>query len=333
MRVGICLAWRDFWHSRFFLEIFLNSSGFVVFMDQSHAGHGSHQGFFGPVKRVYERHHLALLWITILMTVLAAAQIGYQYSVSGDFIHRGVSLKGGVIMTVPGAQVDRGSLEQDLRSEFPQADLQVRLISQTRGVSAEASDVDADSLVKSVASRLGGLGQEDYSVEVIGPSLGKSFFRELFVSIGLAYLLMGLVVLLFYRTIVPSLAVIICAFCDMLCTVAVYNVMGWTMSSAGIAALLMMIGYSVDTDMLLTSRVLRRKEGTVLERVYSAFHTGATQTLAAIAAVAVALIFTHSDVIREVMTVLLIGLIIDFPMTWIQNAAIIRKYMERKVHE
>ena len=268
-----------------------------------------------------------------MMTVLAFAQIGYQYYTTGDFIHRGVSLKGGVIITVPDAVVDQDALESDLRVAFHNSDLQVRTIQATKGVSIEAADVSADELVAKVSSRLGGLEKDQYSVEVIGSSLGKSFFKELFFSIGLAYVLMGIVVLLFYRTIVPSAAVITCAFCDMICTVAVYNLTGRTMSSAGIAALLMLIGYSVDTDMLLTSRVLRRKEGTVMDRVYSAFSTGTTQTMAAIAAVTVALFVTHSDVIREVMTVLLIGLFIDFPMTWIQNAAMIRKYMEGRTHE
>lgn len=303
------------------------------FMDNQPTGHHNHAGFLSPLKNLYERHYAALLFITIMMTVLAFAQIGYQYYTTGDFIHRGVSLKGGVIITVPDAVVDQDALESDLRVAFHNSDLQVRTIQATKGVSIEAADVSADELVAKVSSRLGGLEKDQYSVEVIGSSLGKSFFKELFFSIGLAYVLMGIVVLLFYRTIVPSAAVITCAFCDMICTVAVYNLTGRTMSSAGIAALLMLIGYSVDTDMLLTSRVLRRKEGTVMDRVYSAFSTGTTQTMAAIAAVTVALFVTHSDVIREVMTVLLIGLFIDFPMTWIQNAAMIRKYMEGRTHE
>jgi len=302
-------------------------------MDNQSTGHHKNVGFWAPLKDLYERHYAALLFITVMMTILAFVQIGHQYYTTGDFIHRGVSLKGGVIITVPDAVVDRGVLESELRSVFPMSDLQVRTIQATKGISIEAADVDAQVLVDKISAHLGGLKKDQFSVEVIGSSLGKSFFKELFMSIGFAYLLMGLVVLAFYRTIVPSAAVIICAFCDMVCTVAVYNLTGRTLSSAGIAALLMLIGYSVDTDMLLTSRVLRRKEGTVMDRVYSAFNTGMTQTMAAIAAVTVALIFTHSDVIKEVMIVLLIGLFIDFPMTWIQNAAMIRKYMEGRSHE
>ena len=300
-------------------------------MGESEAVHPS-SGFVSRVKGIYEHHYMALLWITVLLFLAGFVQISYQYATTSDFIHRGVSLKGGLVMIVPNAVAHTDTLEAELHASFPKADLQVRSLSRTKGVSVEASEVAPDELIKKVSADLGGLKSSEYSVEVIGSSLGKSFFRELFFSIGVAFILMGIVVLLFYRTIVPSFAVIISAFCDMVVTVAVYNLTGRTMSSAGIAALLMLIGYSVDTDMLLTSRVLRRKEGTVMDRVYSALKTGSTETFSALAAVAVALTVTHSEVIREVMTVLLIGLIIDFPMTWIQNVAILRKYMERKGH-
>ena len=40
---------------------------------------------------------------------------------------------------------------------------------------------------------------------------------------------------------------------------ALIDFLGIEISAAGIAAFLMLIGYSVDTDILLTSRALKRK--------------------------------------------------------------------------
>ena len=312
------------------VEIFLKRLGFDDFMaDQPH----HHTGFKAYVKDVYEHHYMRLLWITVVMVLFAVAQISYQMYTTGDFIHRGVSLKGGIVMTIPNAVADTAKLHDDLQAAFPKADLEVRSLSRTKGISVEASEVDPDAMIKAVSSRLGGLTKDDFSAEVIGSSLGKSFFRELFFSIGVAFVLMGIVVLLFYRTIVPSCAVILSAFCDMLITIAILNLTGFTMSSAGIAALLMLIGYSVDTDMLLTSRVLRRKEGSVMDRVYSALKTGLTEVATTTCAILVGLMVSQSGVIREVMFVLLVGLIVDIPMTWVQNVAILRKYMEKKGHE
>ena len=95
----------------------------------------------------------------------------------------------------------------------------------------------------------------------------------------------------------------------------------------------MLIGYSVDTDILLSTRVLKRKEGTIYDRVISALKTGLTMNLTTLSALLVALYFSNSPVLSQIMTILLIGLVIDIMNTWIQNAGILRWYMEKKHNE
>jgi len=141
---------------------------------------------------------------------------------------------------------------------------------------------------------------------------------------------MGLVVLIYFRSIVPSIAIILAAFSDMVVALAVVNLLGIKLGTAGIAAFLMLMGYSVDTDILLTVRVLKRKEGTVMDRVISSIKTGMTQTVTAIIAVLVAMLVTQSDVIRQIMIILLIGLLADIIYTWIQNVGLLRLHLERK---
>ena len=141
---------------------------------------------------------------------------------------------------------------------------------------------------------------------------------------------MGLVVLIYFRTFIPSIAVIIAAFSDMIFALAAINLLNIRVGTAGIAAFLMLIGYSVDTDILLTVRVLKRKEGSVMDRIISSIKTGMTETLTALVAITVAMIVTQSEVIRQIMIILLMGLIADIFNTWIQNVGLLRIYVERK---
>lgn len=188
-----------------------------------------------------------------------------------------------------------------------------------------------DRLLASVGSSLKvDLSKVDYGLEIIGSSLGASFFKESLIALAIAFLFMGLVVLIYFRTLIPSFAIILAAFSDMVVALAVINLMGVRIGTAGIAAFLMLIGYSVDTDILLTVRVLKRKEGTVMDRVMSSIKTGMTETLTAIVAVTVAMLVTQSEVIRQIMLILLIGLVADIFMTWIQNVGLLRIYIERK---
>ena len=292
---------------------------------------------FSSIKNIYENQYKKLLIIPFAILLLAFIQIGYQLAATGDFIHRDVSLKGGVTVTIPTEQeIDILMLENAVSLEFPNNDVAVKSISQfgfQTGVIVEAdiSQEEANKLLDSIKRNIGKeLNENDYSVEIVGSSLGASFFRETISALGIAFVFMAIVVFLYFRTFVPSMAVILAAFSNMVVTLAVVNILGVKISAAGIAAVLMLIGYSVDTDILLTTRVLKRKEGTEMERVYGAINTGIMMTLTTLAAVTIGLIFTQSEVIRQIMIILFIGLLADLIYTWIQNVGILRLYLERK---
>ncbi|MDP1695678.1 MAG: hypothetical protein Q8L29_02055 [archaeon] len=154
------------------------------------------------------------------------------------------------------------------------------------------------------------------------------FYAKLIILIPLGIVLIGLYA--YYS--MPSVVVILCAFADIVMTIAVVDYMGINLSTAGIVAFLMLIGYSVDTDILMTTRLLKKKEGNVNSRLYGAFKTGMTMTLTSIASVGAAYIVigNSSETLKQIFTILLIGLSFDIINTWITNASILRWYMGAK---
>ena len=289
------------------------------------------------IKYVYEHHYKKILFFPMLLVILSLVQIGAQYATTGEFVHKGISLKGGSLITLTAqTSLSPAELEQFLKQKFSQGDFSVRALrapaGETLGLSIESDaqqKSEIDDLLSAVKEKIP-LQKGEYSVEVIDSSLGNSFFRQTFIALLVAFLLMGVVVFVYFRVPIPSLAVILAAFSDMTVTLAVFNLTGMKLSSAGVAAFLMLIGYSVDTDILLTTRVLKRHEGTVMERVYGSITTGLTMLATTFAAVMIALIFVQSEVIRQIMVILCIGLIVDAFMTWIQNVGVLRLYLERK---
>lgn len=168
---------------------------------------------------------------------------------------------------------------------------------------------------------------------LLGIFMGK-FFLTLNVYLSSIILLAFVITLIFiyikYST--PSFAVMSCAFADIIMTLAVIDIIGMKISGAGIVAFLMLIGYSVDTDILLTTRVLKRRGTTVNSEIFSSFKTGITMTLTAIAAIAVALIFVYSyhTALNQIFTILLIGLSFDLLNTWVTNTSLIKWFVESK---
>ncbi|NCO11765.1 preprotein translocase subunit SecF [Candidatus Pacearchaeota archaeon CG_4_9_14_0_2_um_filter_39_13] len=286
-------------------------------------------------KNWYDKTYKKMLILSLILILLCVGYLGYFVSQNGDVIYKDVSLTGGTTITVLDPEVDLGALGNFLSVQFP--DVLVRGISDLRtgkqqGFFVETS-ADPGEISPALESYLGySLNTENSSVEFTGSTISEGFYAQLKFAMILAFIFMALVVFIIFRTPVPSLAVILSAFADIVMTIALLNLLGISLSTGGIVALLMLIGYSVDTDILLTTRVLRKKGESLNSRMYGALKTGLTMTLTSLIAVLVALIviYTFSDVLRQIFTVLLIGLGFDIFNTWITNASILKWYAEAK---
>ncbi|MBU1204519.1 MAG: protein translocase subunit SecF [Nanoarchaeota archaeon] len=278
----------------------------------------------------YDRNYKKLLIIPMVILILSIGVISYKYAATGDFVEKDISLKGGITITIPSKDIDADSLKIYLSSEFPGSDISVRTLTklgEKTGVTISASDIGSKELLNSLKTKLGNL---DYGVEEMGSSLGKSFFKETFIAILFAFLFMAIIVFFYFRQPIPSLAIMLSAFSNMVVTLAVINLMGVKLSTAGVAAFLMLIGYSVDTNILLSTKVLKRRGGEVIDRIVSGMKTGLAMTSTTVIAVAIAYIFSQSAALSQIMLILIIGLLMDILSTWVQNAGILRLYLERR---
>jgi preprotein translocase subunit SecF len=171
----------------------------------------------------------------------------------------------------------------------------------------------------------------DAKVDQIGESFGKTLQSQAVIAMIFSFIGMSIVVFLSFRTFIPSLAVVLSAFADMAMTAAAMNIIGIPLTLGTTAALLMLIGYSVDSDILLTNRVLKR-QGKLNDKLQGAFHTGiimTSTTFAAATAMFLVSWFGQVQIIMEISAVLLIGLIADVLNTWLTNAGILKWYVQK----
>ncbi|MCX6799367.1 MAG: hypothetical protein NTW59_04725 [Candidatus Diapherotrites archaeon] len=177
------------------------------------------------------------------------------------------------------------------------------------------------------------LGQKvAFQLREVSPTLSASFWQTAINVAIFSLILVVIVIFLFFRRIVPSIAVIACGIFDVASAVALMAVFSMPMSLSTIPTLLMLLGYSIDTDIMLTSRMLQRREKTPAERAYDSMGTGLTMTGTTVAAVLVMLLvsyFNQIGVIFEISAVLLFGLIGDIIGTWLMNAPLLLWYVEK----
>jgi len=169
----------------------------------------------------------------------------------------------------------------------------------------------------------------DAKVDQIGETFGKTLQSQAVLAMIFSFIGMSIVIFISFRTFVPAVAVVLSAFADMVMTAATMNIVGIPLSLGTVAALLMLIGYSVDSDILLTNRVLKR-QGKLNDKLSGAFHTGiimTSTTLAAAAAMFVVSWLGSVQILMEISAVLLIGLVFDILNTWLTNVGILKWYV------
>ncbi len=271
-------------------------------------------------EKFHDKHYKHLLLIPAIILLLSFGYIYIFYSANGDFISKDISLTGGTSVTVYNS-VDINQLTDDLSGKL---DEKIAVIIETK--------TSGDDTKKILEEYLGyKLTDENSSFEFSGALLSESFYKQLIIAIFFAFIFMSVTVFIIFRKIVPSVAIIISAFADIVMTLAVVDFLGMKISSAGIVAFLMLIGYSVDTDILLTNRVLKNHEGSLNARLYRAFKTGMTMTLTSIVVVLVSLIVSNSFsvVLSQIFAVVSIGLFFDMLNTWVTNVSLLKWYARK----
>ena len=261
--------------------------------------------------------------IPMVILVLSLILIGFTYIQTGLPVTPGIEFQGGISATL---------MSNDATEEIEATFAHFPLISVNEGIAGgrylkfePMDDKEFRKLVSLIDERYPGA-----KVDQIGESFGATLQSQAVMALLLSFLGMAIVVTLVFRNIIPAVAVIIACFADIVMAAAAMNILGIQLSLGTTAALLMLIAYSVDSDILLSKRVLQR-QGKFDEKVKGAFHTGfvmATTTIGAIFAMWVVATFAHITIISEMSAVLLIGLLFDLLNTWITNAGILKWYSE-----
>jgi preprotein translocase subunit SecF len=265
-----------------------------------------------------------LVIIPLLLLALSLVLLALNTSATGLPVTPGIDFSGGTAVTL----VTSDSKEQ-LQATFagyPLIDIGEGIGKGKFLKFGTMDDADYKSLSSLISQKY-----PDAKVDQIGESFGKTLQSQAIIALIMSFIGMSIVVFLSFRTFVPSAAVVLSAFADMAMTAAAMNIIGIPLTLGTTAALLMLIGYSVDSDILLTNRVLKR-QGKLNDKLQGAFRTGiimTSTTFAAATAMFLVSWFGQVLIIREISAVLLLGLIADVLNTWLTNAGILKWYVQK----
>lgn len=264
-----------------------------------------------------------LILIPVIITIIAFLIFAF------NGIDEGVDLKGGSIVTLNiNSPMNQTQFETTIKEKLKVKEVDVLNFNGKTATIEITSEKNYNETVKT----LSGFATIQ-SFKSVGPSLSEEAMQQVYFAIAFAFLFMAISVFIIFRELIPSIAVVLAAFSDIVISLGCMSLFNVPLSLASVGAILMLIGYSVDTDILLTTRVLRRKNGTLTERAINSMKTGITMSLTAVASMIVLLLITiflipEARTLSDIASVLLFGLVADIIVTWLMNLGILRWYVE-----
>ncbi|MGB9927458.1 MAG: protein translocase subunit SecF [Methanosarcina sp.] len=270
-----------------------------------------------------------LLAIPLAILAVSLGVLLFSLVNNGSPVILGMEFQGGTQISVE--TTDSPAALEEMYSAYPLKDVRQagsRVIMEFGVMDNE----EQRQLERDVTSRY-----TNVEIRQVGPIYGRDLQIQALQALVISFIGMSIVVFLLFRTFIPSFAVVLSAFSDIAIAAAFMRVAGIELSLGTLAALLMLIGYSVDSDILLTNRVIKRR-GLVEEKVSRAMHTGITMTTTTLAALAVMYVvstfsylvipsFTQITLLSQISIVLIAGLLADMLNTWLLNTGILRWYV------
>jgi len=266
-----------------------------------------------------------LIAIPVIITIIALALL------ATNGLTQGIDLKGGSTVVI---QLQKNTSSSELQGIIS-GGINNNQVEVTSIANNQANvEITGQTDVVQLTNILGGVGTI-ISFQSVGALLSSRALTQVYYAIGFAFLFMAITVFIVFRNFVPSMAVILAALSDIIIAMGGMSLFGIPLSVASVGAILMLIGYSVDTDILLTTRVLKRREGTVNERAVDAMKTGFTMAAAAIGSMVtlylvVYFFMPYAYTLDQIASVLIIGLVADVLATWLMNLGILRWYLEAR---
>jgi protein translocase subunit secF len=277
-----------------------------------------------PILEYTEYTNRQLVAVPLAVLVVAIAVLGGMWAVTGSPVTLGLEFTGGTEIQL--AAMDDGPVaESTIRGAFAATPASIRTIPGdgstvvTFGQGVEATELETQAQAA---------GLTVSSVSSVSASFGGETQRLAIMGVAIAFAGMSLIVFALFRVFVPAVSIVISAFSDIMIPLAVMSLLQIELTLGTVAALLMLIGYSVDSDILLTTNVLRRT-GDFYESTYRARTTGITMTVTSIVAMfvmAVVAFLFGIDLLTAIGLVLVIGLSADLMNTYLLNVALLRWY-------
>ncbi len=262
----------------------------------------------------YLKNYRKITVIPLAILIFSLSVLGLHYYFTGTIVKEDISLTGGWQVIVP------SNVSYSLISKFSPVQIKNLFSGKVQGYEFELPYNYTNTSIYRLLDSLG-VSKNSATINYVSPSLAYASLINAIYLVVIAFILVFIISFIYFRNIIQASANVVSIISDVINVLAMFSIFGISLSTASIAGILMLMGYSADRNAILSTNIWKRKEGSMQYRLYHTFKTSTTMDLAAIFVLIVLLFLSNNSIIRAIATTLLIGIIFDDLVVWILNGS------------
>lgn len=274
-----------------------------------------------PPQRVKNRNMVAIPLALSIIFLIMLLTLGLP--ISRDF-------KGGTLLTVRDVEKvpDVNHVKSQVES-LTGLTVDVRTTYNGFDIETDALGGNAENLIKNMLFTSFDIGENSITVGALGPIVNSAQIVQILTFGVVAFITMGVIIFIFRRRIAAT-TVLIAAGLDIIGILGLMTLFRVPVGLTSIIGILITLGYVIDTNTFLASRLLKGAGGDPRENIGETMKTGLAMSAVALAILASINILTTASQISELTFAVIFGIIVNIVNTWFLSSVIILRHFERK---
>lgn len=201
-----------------------------------------------------EKHYKKIFVISIILSIIAVTYLIYRVLAFNSLVGLSVEVSGGYLVTFP-KLINESEIETILR------DLKItnyNLYSSGGNLYIETASKDIKLFLEVLKER--GISEDYITVQEFSSYIGSLVLNQLITLFIISTILVSFFIIIRFRKKQPVLGILLVLFWDIVFTLALINIFNLRLGFIGIVALLGILGFAIDNNIVLATNVFQEKD-------------------------------------------------------------------------
>lgn len=289
-----------------------------------------------PVKNL---SHKQLIIIPLIVAAFFGSVIALNWYSTGEPLPLTMEFGGGSFVKVENIQEPSSAqienIEKNFKKEFG-GTLETHTVENGMEIETSATLLGTEEnqlinqRIENLLLKSGFKGNSEITTTTMGSIITKLYQRQALYAAIAAIVVMAIALFIALRSFPTVGGILTVVGLDFLGIMGGMAILGIPLGLASTAGILLLFGYAVNTNILLSTNVLKRKGGTARERAGRAMSTGMKMSSTSAGAMIILNLVTSAPALEQISAVIAIGIIVDMMNTWLLNSGLILRHQAEK---